>query len=203
MKSMRMKKLSALLILFISFAISAVGQENPLDTLRQKFGQHREKALQEKIYAHIDRNFYLTGETLWFKIYTVDASIHQPVNVSKVAYAEILDRGNFPVLQAKIELKNGMGNGSFFLPASLSSGNYTLRLYTNWMKNFNHEFYFDEIFTIVNPFVIPDATPASAPKNCSVQFFPEGGNLVGGVESKVAFKITDERGRGDIGGGEI
>ncbi|MEX1239122.1 MAG: hypothetical protein WEB30_05375 [Cyclobacteriaceae bacterium] len=191
-----MKKLSPLLILFISFTLSAPGQDNPLDTLVKKFGQHREKTLHEKVYGHLDRKFYLTGETLWLKIYAVDGSFHKSIDVSKVAYAEILDRANFPVLQAKIELKDGMGNGSFFLPASLTSGNYKLRLYTNWMKNFNHEFYFDEIFTIVNPFVIPETTQTSAPKGCSVDFFPEGGNLVAGIQSKVAFKVIDESGKG-------
>src|SRR5687768_14339674 len=123
MKSLNMKKILSFFAFSILFAFTAFCQESQLDTLVKKFGQYREVALQEKIYAHLDRNFYLTGETLWFKIYMVDGGFHKPIDVSKVAYAEILDRAGFPVLQAKIEMKNGTGNGSFFLPASLSSGN--------------------------------------------------------------------------------
>ncbi|MEX2232303.1 MAG: hypothetical protein WD824_09090 [Cyclobacteriaceae bacterium] len=191
-----MKKILSVFILYILFAFAAFAQENPLDTLIKKFGQYREVALQEKIYAHLDRSFYLTGETLWFKIYMVDGGFHKPIDVSKVAYAEILDRAGFPVLQAKIEMKNGTGNGSFFLPASLSSGNYRFRLYTSWMKNFNPEFYFDELFTIVNPFVLPEPAQTNVPTSCNVDFFPEGGNLVSGIQSKVAFKISDASGKG-------
>jgi len=196
MKSMYMKKSSPLLVAFIAVTLTTYGQQNQLDTLVKKFAQHAQSALHEKIYAHVDRQFYVTGETMWFKIYAVDGSFHKPIDVSKVAYAELLDKGNFPVLQAKIELKRGMGNGSFFLPASLSSGNYKLRLYTNWMKNFSPEFYFDELLTIVNPFVIPDAIAKNTARDCAVSFFPEGGNLVSGIRSKVAFKITDESGVG-------
>jgi len=35
-------------------------------------------------------------------------------DVSKVAYLEILDKDNDAVLQTKIELKEGMGDGSLF-----------------------------------------------------------------------------------------
>ncbi|MGC1241764.1 MAG: hypothetical protein WA874_09250 [Chryseosolibacter sp.] len=188
------------LLLFLLTPLCMEAQQHSLDTLVQRFTRHREGALQEKIYAHIDRSFYLTGETLWFKIYTVDGSFHKPLDVSKVAYAEVLDKGNFPVLQAKIELNKGMGSGSFFLPASLNSGNYRLRLYTNWMKNSDPDFYFDEAFTIVNPFVVPPANGKITGSH-SIHFFPEGGNLVSGLKSKIAFKITDENGLGADGKG--
>lgn len=171
-----------------------------MDTLVNRFSKHREEALQEKIYAHLDRTHYLTGETLWFKIYVVDGSFHKPVDVSRVAYAEILDRGNFPVLQAKIELKNGFGSGSFFLPASLNSGNYRLRLYTNWMKNFDPEFFFDEVFSVINPFVVPAEVNTKPTTKLEVAFFPEGGNLVSGIKSKIAFKISDANGGAEAKG---
>jgi len=202
MKKMRSRKLLSLFILFTTTFV-ALAQEKQLDTLVKKFDQYRVHALQEKTYAHLDRSFYLTGETLWFKIYTVDGAFHKQIGVSKVAYVEILDKANFPVLQGKIELTNGMGNGSFFLPASLNSGNYNFRLYTGWMKNFNPEFYYDQMITIVNPFVAPEDQPVKAIKNYFLDFFPEGGNLVAGIQSKVAFKISDASGKGIHGQGFV
>lgn len=183
-------------IFALAFPAMGQRQEKSLDTLVQKFSQYREKAFQEKIFAHLDRTFYLTGETLWFKIYTVDASFHKPVDVSKVAYAEITDAANIPVLQEKIELVQGRGNGSFFVPASLQSGNYRFRIYTSWMKNFAPEFYFDQVITIVNPFIEHEHTKQIKQPACKVQFFPEGGNLVDGLESKVGFKVSDDSGKG-------
>jgi hypothetical protein len=191
-----MKKIAAVLLLFAMSSGCLLAQQAPLDTVVRKFSQYRESNLQEKIYAHLDQAFYLTGETLWFKLYDVDGSFHKPLGVSSVAYAELLDRGNFPVLQAKIEMKNGFGDGSFFLPASLSSGNYKFRVYTNWMKNFDPEFFFRKEITIVNPFVVPEAVPPSGGHGYTVDFFPEGGHLVNGIRSQVGYKVTDATGRG-------
>src|SRR5688500_829348 len=171
------------LLLFAGVA-AAQDQGFPIDTLVKRFRAHRDSSLQEKIYAHLDRTFYLTGETLWFKIYTVDGSVHKPLDLSRVAYAEILDKGNFPVLQAKVGLQHGRGHGSFFLPASLMSGNYKLRIYTNWMKNFSPEFYYDETFALVNPFVPSTEDRTKPQRGYTIDLFPEGGNLVAGIRSK-------------------
>jgi hypothetical protein len=198
-----MKKLLCVFILYFPLAFSVIAQENHVDTVVKKFKVYRENNLQEKMYGHLDRSFYLTGETLWFKIYTVDGSFHKPLHLSKVAYAEVLDSAGFPVLQGKIALKNGLGAGSFFLPASLSSGKYHFRLYSRWMKNFSPEFFFSRAITIVNPFVEGEASIAKKAGGYSVDFFPEGGNLVNGIESKVAFKITDHAGRGVSAHGTI
>ncbi len=130
---------------------------------------------QEKMYVHTDKNFYLAGELLWFKIYNVDGAQYQPADLSKIAYVEILDKDNKPVMQAKIALSNGKGNGSFYLPVSVNSGNYKLRAYTNWMKNFTAASYFEKPLTIVNTLKTL-ATPAvehDNSNNTTLHFFPE------------------------------
>lgn len=190
-----MKTISVIIPL-IFFSQVVPGQEQSLDTLVKKFKYYRVNALQEKMFAHLDRSFYLTGETLWFKVYTVDGTFHKPLNVSKVAYVEILDKANLPVLQAKIQLESGIGNGSFFLPATLNSGNYRFRLYTNWMKNFSPEYFFSQDFTIVNPFVRLEPAQRETPTSYTADFFPEGGNMVAGVQNKIGFRITDATGKG-------
>ena len=193
----------ATLILLLGFTTAVWAQPNLLDTLVVKFSRHRETFLQEKMYAHTDRSFYLTGETLWFKIYDVDGVVHKPLSLSSVAYAELVDQGGFAVLQAKIEMRGGFGSGSFFLPASLSSGHYKLRVYSNWMKNFDPEFYFHETITIVNPFVVPEASGPAKPGSYTVELFPEGGNLVSGIKSKIGFRISGGSGRGASGRGFV
>jgi hypothetical protein len=170
-------------------------------SVTKKFSLYRNDKLQEKIYLHIDRTFYITGETLWFKVYLVDGSLHKLLDLSKVGYVEIV-KGSNTVLQTKIELKDGLGNGSLFLPATLSSGNYSIRAYTNWMKNSSPEFYFHQPLTIINTFKSLEVETVSTPK-LAASFFPEGGNLVDGLSSKVAFKIQDQNGAGISAGGVI
>src|SRR2546423_14881722 len=171
-------------------------QNNESDTLKGKYLSYQSANLQEKIYVHTDKNFYLCGELIWFKIYCVDASFHKPLNQSKVAYIEILDKERKAVYHAKIALENGQGNGSFFLSSSTGTGNYLLRAYTNWMKNFSPEYYFEKEISIVNTLKRPDWKSLEKPENLNVRFFPEGGNLVYGIQSKVAFRLSDQYDRG-------
>jgi len=166
-------------------------------SIQNRFKQYREKALQEKIFVHTDKEFYLAGEIMWFRLFYVEGTSHKPLDLSKVAYVELIDKDNKPVMQGKIALKPGSGEGSFFLPSSVPSGNYTLRAYTNWMKNFGPEYFFQKTVRIVNTL---KSAPATVVRDTSlrydIQFLPEGGHLVKGLESKVAFRVTDQYGKG-------
>lgn len=185
--------LSAVFVL--TFTI-ATAQKAELDTLIKNFDRHRINFSSEKIYAHLDQELHLTGETLWFKLYQVDGSLHKPLDISKVVYVEILDSDNHAVLQTKVAMNSGFGNGSLFLPASIQSGNYTFRAYTNWMKNFNPDFYFHKTVTIINTFKKLEIEKSKTPLKPDAQFFPEGGNLVAGLKSKLAFRVTNTSGKG-------
>lgn len=156
---------------------------------------------QEKIFAHTDKDLYLAGEILWLKLYVVDAAFHRPIDLSKLAYVEILSREQRPVLQAKIALTYGAGSGSFQLPFSIPSGNYIFRAYTNWMKNSGPDTYYEKIVTIFNSLRNNDTRDSLAPSpapgpDYDIQFFPEGGNLVKGLPNRVAFRIADRSGKG-------
>ena len=189
--------------IFLLTSVSVYSQEETLQKIESGFKKYNEANLQEKLFVHTDRNSYVAGEIVWFKIYCVNAANNQFLDLSKVAYVEVLDKDNQPVLQAKISLQNGNGNGSLTLPSTLQSGNYTFRAYTNWMKNFDAEFYFQKTITIINTIQKgPDVTEKK-PEQFDVQFFPEGGDLVNGLQSKVAFRVTDESGRGTDFSGAI
>jgi hypothetical protein len=167
-----------------------------LSDVQDNFNRYNLNAPQEKIYAHTDKNAYTAGEFLWLKLYYVDGINNHAAGLSKVAYVEILDKNQNPVIQAKIALDNGSGSGSIYIPVNLSSGNYVLRAYTNWMKNFNPDYYFYKQLTIINPLKSPDLQAKNLTPDYDVQFFPEGGNLVNGISSIVGFKGTDQWGRG-------
>lgn len=152
--------------------------------------------LREKIYLHTDRSLYLCGNVLWFKAYLTSAINNQPLSISKVAYVEILNKAQEPVLQGKIDLYNATGNGSFFLPFSLATGNYELRAYTSWMKNFSPEHYFKKYISIINTTKSLDTSVIHIPLQYTAGFFPEGGQMVNGLESEIAFKVKDNRNKG-------
>jgi hypothetical protein len=164
--------------------------------LSQLFTSYQMRMPVEKLYVHLDRPAYVSGETMWLKLYAVEGTTQQPLAASTVAYVEVLSPSQEPVLQVKIALRHASGQGSLVLPTELASGSYTVRAYTSWMKNFGPAFYFHSAVTIVNtrqPLGLPLLRPAAT---YDPQFFPEGGYLVQGLTSKVGFKLTDAAGRG-------
>ena len=188
--------LSVVLSLLLLSSKAQVIQE-----VQNSFNLYKQSALQEKIFVHTDKTTYLPGEILWFKVYCVDGNDHRPLNLSKVVYVEVLDNNQNPIVQAKVGMKNGSGDGSLYIPVSITNGNYKLRAYTSWMKNFSPDFYFEKQITLVNPLKSPEAIAKENAPAYDVRFFPEGGNLVAGLLSKVAFKAVGQDGRGvDISG---
>lgn len=146
---------------------------------------------QEKLYVHFDKNFYNPGETIWFKAYLFSG--HVPSLISQTLYAELLDDNGKVIQRRTAPVVQSGAAAAFDLPVTLNSSNVFVRIYTRWMLNFDSSFLFMKAFPIVSA-KRESAKIAVAPPSASLQFFPEGGDLVGGVESRVAFKATDQRG---------
>jgi hypothetical protein len=183
-------------LLAISFCLFFfAGNAQTIQEVQNSFNLYKQSALQEKIFVHIDKTVYLPGEILWFKVYCLDGNDNKLLNLSKVVYIDILDNNQNPITQSKVEMKNGLGDGSIYIPVTVTNGNYKFRAYTSWMKNFSPEFYFEKNLTFINPLKIPEGHKDNTDR-LDVQFFPEGGNLVSGIESKVAFKATGTNGKG-------
>lgn len=186
-------------VTFLAIALSLpalTSSAQAIQEVQNSFNVYKQTALQEKVFVHTDKTTYLPGEIMWLKVFCVDGNDHKPLNLSKVVYVEVLDNNQGPIAQAKIAMKNGIGDGSLYIPVTVNNGNYKFRAYTSWMKNFSADYYFEKVITIINPLKSPDNTAKETAAANSIQFFPEGGNLVGGIASKVAFKAVDKNGRG-------
>jgi hypothetical protein len=173
-------------------------QEDPwVTSIKQRFLLHSQRSVHEKIFLHFDRPLYLVGESMWFKAYNIDGVTNGFLGMSKVAYLEVLDRDNNPVLQTKFSLLNGKGHGMAVIPSSITSGVYKIRCYTNWMKNFNEDYFYESSVNIVNPFVKFEANSDSKSELAyDATFFPEGGELVNDLPSKVGFRVVGTNGKG-------
>ena len=181
----------------LTMLTATAGFAQVLPGLQSSFDQYNLNTLQEKLFVHTDKNAYTAGELMWFKIYNVDGINHKPLNFSKVVYIEVLDDKQNSVIQAKIAMKEGTGSGSLYIPVTLTTGNFVLRAYTNWMKNFSPDYYFHEKLVIINPLRSPEPqSKVSIPAVYDIQFCPEGGNLVNGIRSVIGVKATDQYGKG-------
>jgi len=134
------KKFKPVILFLIHFLfLQGVFSQAPLnmtDYLKENFLGYIKSVPREEIYIHSDRDEYISGEDLWFNIYLIDRQSFKPSGGSKIAYFELLNQENRPVVQKRIRLDEGFGPGQIVLPDTLSTGIYTIRAYTSWMKNF-------------------------------------------------------------------
>lgn len=184
-----MYRISVLLILCFSFSFS-FAQQNELQKIVTS--QEKSQLLAEEVFVHTDKDFHIAGEVLWFKIYVLNKAEHKLQNISKIAYAELIDAQNVSKEQFKIALDDGMGSGSFHIPFSFPSGIYRLRVYTNWMKNHPTSFFEKEI-TIVNTTQTLDTSAFKTSSASAINFYPEGGQFVNGIENNVVFQFPQQK----------
>jgi TonB-dependent SusC/RagA subfamily outer membrane receptor len=164
---------------------------------------------QQKVFLHLDREQYRGGESLWFKAYLVNALNGMPDTLSTNLYVELIGPGQSRIEIKRLQMSTGFGKGDFRLSDTLPEGQYQLRAYTNWMQNFDPAFYFTRNFQLSNPGYSKLISPRQARSNrkevdnlgklavdIDLQFMPEGGKLVTGLESVVGFKAVNKLGLG-------
>jgi hypothetical protein len=172
----------------------------------QESAKPRFSLFYEKVYLQCDRQFYVSGEDIWFKAYLLNAQSNFLTNTSNNLYVELITPESKILERSVIRLDNGIGNGDFKLKDSIPEGKYRIRAYTKWMLNFGDKFIFEkEIQIHSKKGVFPKiAEQIINPNQTNVRFLPEGGSLLAGVGGKVAFKATDASGKScDIKGSVI
>ena len=188
-----MNKVSVNLLLFI--LLSGVVRAQRFDTLLTKLETNYP---QEKIYVQFDKGFYNPGETIWFKAYVIADNV--PGAISKTLYADLLDEKGSLLQRKMMPVMLSGAASSFDLPDTFSGTRLYLRAYTAWMLNFDSTLLYTKPIQVI-PAKPVKSTPIAVTYN--LQFFPEGGDLVETVRSRVAFKATDNQGipfviKGDI-----
>jgi hypothetical protein len=145
---------------------------------------------QEKLHLQFDKSAYNPGETIWFKAYVFANNVLS--NISRNVYTELLDEQG-KVLQRKVSPVISAGSAAAFdLPTEINSPVLYVRAYTSWMLNFDTAFLYTKAIPILHSKAPVKKGEVSV--ESYLNFFPEGGDLVQGLESRVAFKGTDGAG---------
>jgi hypothetical protein len=185
----RLNIILLLLSLFSAFRLNA--QLLTSADLAKLLDESTEVSPWEEVYLHIDRDKYIAGEDIWFSIYSIDRETGKLSARSAVAYVELLNPWNMPVIQKRLQLSGGRGEGNFLLPDSISSGTYTIRAYTNWMKNFLPDNCFMYDIDVYNPFKGSDFwRKVDSAKSFDARFFHESGKTLDGLVNKVAVNYS-------------
>ena len=142
-----------------------------------------------------------------------------PTDISKVLYVELLNPSGQVVERRKLKIENGEAEGDILLDSLYGNGFYEVRAFTRYMRNFGEGGYFSRVFPIYEkprqegdysePYM-DDATTLKRQPNqrtdagettgemtvegkgkSEIRFYPEGGDLVQGLTSRVAYIVSD------------
>lgn len=183
-----------IVFLFSLCYMAAYGQNSSIVTKLKSYSSNH---IAEKVYLHFDKPYYATGDTIYFKAYVTLGERHQLSALSGVLHAELINTANKVAQGIKVQLVNGLGWGDFTLPDSLPAGNYRVRAYTRWMLNDGNLFEQTIPVGSVHAQKVPESSTAkTAPGKPDLQLFPESGQLVAGLPSKIAYKATGANGLG-------
>lgn len=190
-----MKKIYLMLWAGLGLLAFRALDDGPLRVIANQLANYLYTYPSEKVYLHTDRDVYAAGDDIWLKAYLVDGILHQADSVSGTLYVQLTnDEGS--VLETRVLwAEHGYARGDFALHDSLPDGPYQLVAFTNWMLNSSPGFFFRKTIQVLNSRQEPKTTAAPKPA-LDVQFFPEGGNLVTGIRSRVAFKAINQSGLG-------
>lgn len=118
-------------------------------------GQNSASALEMKEACLVvsDRSVYMVNETIHFRVYNTSRLHVKNTGLSKVVYVELVSPDGQSLSRGKYAFNEQGAAGSIQLPAHLLSGNYYLRAYTRWMRNWSPLPASYRLITVINPFV--------------------------------------------------
>ena len=152
---------------------------------------------RELVYLQTDKGIYETGEDLWFKIYVMDAQSLALSERSKTLFVEMLNAKDSIVWQEKYPVLSGIAEGHMYIDKDLKEGDYRIHAYTrfSFLNDTLRPVYPKKIRVVKSIAYKGTDSPQDEDRPVvRLSFFPESGDLIDGIPTKVAFKAQDAKG---------
>lgn len=197
---MKRKILSIYILTFFISVSTVFSQEkkNVEDDYLEYF-----KLPRESLFLHTNKTTYLTGEEIWFKAYAYDRKNELTSKATTNVYLGIYDQFGKELDKKLYLAREGAAIGNFAIDSTLASGDYFLKVSTNWMKNFKEDDSFLQKIKIINPKVDRKNQKEVSQKEYDFQFLPEGGHIVYDVKNTIGIKALNDLGKGTASTGRI
>ncbi len=182
-----MRKTSFFLILFFCFFL--------IESKAQQLGSFLPEWLDhykpEKLHLHFDKSIYSKGETIWFKSYIMVGN--GPSDFSRNFYVDWYDQNGQLLSHTTHPIFESSARAMFDIPANYKGAKIHLKAYTQWMLNYDSSFVYTKDIPVIQSDTANSAK--SVLPVASIQFFPEGGDLINGINSNVGFIATNQSGK--------
>ncbi|MBY0481145.1 MAG: hypothetical protein K2Q21_07305 [Chitinophagaceae bacterium] len=179
-----MQKITTVLVFAIFMGISETRAQQIVNFLPEYLEHYK----PEKLHLHFDKSVYNKGETIWYKSYILAGDSLS--DFSRNFYVDWYDDNGQLIVHTVQPVFESSARGQFDIPANYRGEMIHLKAYTQWMLNFDSSFVYRKDIQIIQT----DSTVKTKPfiPAATIQFFPEGGELINGVNSTVAFLAANQ-----------
>lgn len=180
--------------------LSAQIEEGPINTLVNNLTSYSRNYAPDKVYLHTDKNLYGKHETIWYAAYLLDGVSHIPGTESDVINVELRNKNGEVLNLQELYAPDGFAHGNFKIEDDWLVGQYSIVGYTNYMLGDDKEYLFQKTINIstvekldslyTTHTIIETASLLVELPKPEVNFYPEGGDLIDNVKTRIGVKIN-------------
>jgi hypothetical protein len=110
-----MKRLTFIFLIFAN--LNSFGQ-----------GYSSSVAINQEVFVQFDRDFYLSGDKVWFSLFNYGATTQRLVSETRFMQFTLLNRLGKKIIQESIKVEKGRSTGQFILPLTLTTDEYLVHI---------------------------------------------------------------------------
>ena len=191
------KRLFVNLCLLVCTNANAQDLQQNLDAFSGKLISAIKSQDKPRVWLETDKTVFKARENIWFRGFLLNA-VSQKVNTkSKYLFVDLVNEKDSVISVVLLDASTQQLNGQIMLPANTSPGYYWLRAYTKEMAVADTNSIFVKAVYVISKYAKAH-TSVTASKAFtggndvpSIKFYSEGGAIMTGANSTVAFQIRD------------
>jgi hypothetical protein len=189
------------LICFLLVALRAATQqpaEEVLNELAGKLIQQYNSEAKTLLSLSTDKKIYRAGTQLWFRTFMYSSNGFPVAAEDKVIYVELADVKDNVIDRVLLNKEEMQFHGSLTIPSNATEGYYQLRAYTkSILENLPADIFTCPLYitNVAGKDVMKSLQRSAVTAEPVINFYPEGGNLVNGVDCSVVFTAADKYGK--------
>ncbi len=197
-------KYTTVLCIYLLFCISVKSQDilqNRLDSFSAKLITNIRAQSRPRALLNTDKSIFKAGETIWFNALLLNSVSQKVSTQDKYLIVDLVNENDEVLKIVILDAAHQQLSSRIILPDSISTGYYWLRAYTRNMTKGDSDYCAIKSIYVFNPNSYTATKTKVSRQNedqertISMDFFPEGGSLITGANSSVAFYVHDQAGR--------
>jgi hypothetical protein len=183
-------------------------RQNLLDSFAGKFITTIRSQEIPKAYLTTDKTVFKAGESVWFRGFLLNSASQRITNRTKYLFVDIVNEKDSVISLVLLDAAAQQLNSKINLPGNIVPGYYWVRAYTKEIAEGNRDNSFIKPIYVLSPngrpvFKSNAKSLLGNSDTLTMKFSPEGGSIMTGANSTVAFHIQDFQGRPVVAEGYV